>query len=120
MARAKRSLRDTARVTYLAVAFAVFAAGCVVYEPAPAYVSVYDRAWDSALRAAQDSGIAVTSSDRGAGTIRGTKDGIDANIVLRRQSDGRTRVESNFSGQLERDPTLSQRFDAAYERYMGR
>jgi len=119
MAGAKGSLRDAARVTGLAVAFAVFATGCVV-EPAPTYPSVYDRAWDSALRAAQDSGIVVTSSDRGSGTIRGTKDGIDANIVLRRQADGTTRVESNFRGQLDRDPTLSRRFDAAYERNMGR
>ena len=120
MARVKGSLRDVARVTGLAVVFAVFATGCVVYEPAPTYPSVYDRAWDSALRAAQDSGIVVTSSDRGSGTIRGTKDGIEANIFLRRQADGTTRVESNFKGQLDRDPTLSRRFDAAYERYMGR
>ena len=65
---------------------------------------------------ARVTGLAVAL----AGTIRGTKDGIDANIVLRRQADGTTRVESNFKGQLDRDPTLSRRFDAAYERYMGR
>ena len=98
MAESKGSLCDIARVTCLAVAFAVFATGCVVYEPAPAYVSVYDRAWDSALRAAQDSGIAVTSSDRGAGTIRGTKDGIDANIVLRRQAGGTSSLGEQFQG----------------------
>jgi hypothetical protein len=51
---------------------------------------------------------------------RGTKDGIEANIVLRRQADGRTRVESNFAGPVDRDPNLAQRFDAAYEPYMGR
>ena len=90
-------------------------------SPAPTYPSVYDRAWDSALRAAQDSGIVVTSSDRGSGTIRGAKDGMDTEtIVLRRQADGTTRVESNFKGQLDRDPTLSRRFDAACQRYMGR
>ena len=120
MAGAKGSLRDAARVTCLAVAFAVFAPGCVVYEPAPTYPSVYDRAWDSALRAAQDSGIVVTSSDRGSGVIRGSKDGIDATITVRGQADGTTRVESNFKGQLDRDPTLSRRFDSAYERHMGR
>ena len=93
--------------------------GCVVYEPAPVY-SNYDRAWDAALRAAQDSGINVTSVDRPGGLIRGSKDGIDATITVRNQADGTTRVESSFKGQLERDPTLSRRFDTAYERHMGR
>ena len=92
---------------------------CAAYEPAPVYTN-YDRAWDAALRAAQDSGINVISVDRPGGLIRGSKDGIDASITVRRQADGTTRVESSFKGQLDRDPTLSRRFDAAYERNMGR
>ena len=52
------------------------------YEPAPTYPSVFNRAWESALRAAQDSGIVVTFTDRDAGVIRGSKDGIDATIPM--------------------------------------
>lgn len=85
----------------------------------PVY-SNYDRAWNAALRAAQDSGINLTSVDRPGGMIAGSKDGIDVTIAVRQQADGTTRVASSFKGMIDRDPTLSQRFDSAYERNMGR
>jgi hypothetical protein len=93
--------------------------GWIAYEPAPAYAN-YDRAWDAVLRAAQESGIKLVSVHRTEGFILGSKDGIDLSVTLRRQAGGTTRVESNFKGQLECDPTLPRRFDAAYERNMGR
>jgi hypothetical protein len=100
------------------------ASACVVYgPPVPVYQpgpSTYDRAWDSALRAAQDSGISLSSVDRPSGLILGTRDGIDVRISVLGQADGTTRVETNLRGDLARDPTLSDRFQAAYERYMGR
>jgi hypothetical protein len=97
--------------------------GCTVYEPVPVYApppSTYDRAWDSAVRAAQDSGITLSSVDRNAGLIQGSRDGIAARISVLGQADGTTRVELNLQGDLQRDPTLSQRFQSTYNRYMGR
>jgi hypothetical protein len=108
-------------ISLLLLALSFAAQACTTYEPAPVPVYTnYDRAFDAAVRAAQDSGIRVTSADRTGGLILGSKDGIDVTINVRRQADGTTRVESSFKGQLDRDPTLSRRFDSAYERNMGR
>ena len=108
-----------------AIALAVLVAmvhGCVVYEPVvvPPAVSKYDRVWDSALRAAGDSGIAVTVADKPTGTIRGSRGAIAVAINVLRQADGSVRVELDLKGQLDSDPGLSSRFNQAYERYMGR
>jgi hypothetical protein len=83
--------------------------GWIAYEPAPAYAN-YDRAWDAAVRAAQESGIKLASADPTEGLILGSKDGIDVSVTSRRQAGGTTRVESNFKGRLECDPTLPRRF----------
>ena len=45
---------------------------------------------------------------------------IAATILVLLQADGRTRVELKLQGPLQTDPTLSDRFYSAYERYMGR
>jgi hypothetical protein len=43
------------------IGFVACRLACVVYEPTPTPVCTnYDRAWDSALRAAQDAGINLT------------------------------------------------------------
>jgi hypothetical protein len=100
-------------------------AGCVVYEPVPAYPTApapasFDRAWSAALGGAQDAGVQVTSSDPATGLIRGTKDGIDVTVVVARQADGSVRVQFDAKGPTQRDPGLSNRFSQAYERRMGR
>jgi hypothetical protein len=41
-------------------------------------------------------------------------------ITARPRADGTTRVASGFKGQIDRDLTLSRRFDSAYARNMGR
>ena len=117
--RKKVSRERAGAFTYFILSAFLLMQACSAYEPVPVY-SNYDRAWNAALRAAQDSGINLTLVDQPGGVIRGVKDGIDANITVRRQADGTTRVESSFKGELDRDPTLSRRFDAAYERNMGR
>jgi hypothetical protein len=122
----RRGGRTLARATTpLVLTLFLASQACVVYEPVPVHApapgpSTYDRAWESALRAAQDSGIALTSVDRSAGLIAGSRAGIDVRISVLRQADGTTRVETNLGGDLARDPTLSDRFQASYERYMGR
>jgi len=99
-------------------------AGCVVYEPVPAYVvagpSTFDRAWNAALGGVQDAGVPVTSADPATGLIRGAKDGIDVTVVVARQADGSVRVQFDASGATQRDPGLSDRFSQAYDRRMGR
>jgi hypothetical protein len=54
-----------------------------VHEPAPVYTN-YDRAWNVALCAAQETGIDLMTVDRSGGFIRGSRDGIDVTITVRR------------------------------------
>lgn len=98
--------------------------GCVVYEPVPVgsypAPSKYDRVWDSALRAASDTGIAVAVADKPAGAIKGSRGAIAVAISVLRQGDGSVRVALDLKGPLDTDPGLSDRFYQAYDRYMGR
>ena len=108
------------RVVFALLLGSALPAGCVVYEPVPAYYPsppTYDRAWGAALGALQDAGVGVTSADRSAGVIRGTRDGADVTVTVSRQADGRTRVQFDASGS---DPGLTERMSQAYERRMGR
>ena len=98
-------------------------AGCVVYEPVPAYYpggSNFDRAWNAALGGVQDAGVQVTSTEPAGGLIRGTKDGIDVIVMVARQTDGSVRVQFDAKGPTQGDPGLGERFSRAYERRMGR
>jgi hypothetical protein len=113
----------TARVA-LALAGGL-AAGCVVYQTAPGVYSPYpstsfDRSWAAAVGALGDQGVRITSEDRSAGVVRGTRDGIDVVANVRGQADGSVRVEFNTSGATTRDPGLINRVSESYERRMGR
>lgn len=91
----------------------------VVYPPDPPYAS-YDYVWDSAIRAAQDVGIQITSSNRNAGTIFGQRDRVGVTIQLTQQADGRTRVELTAQGSRGSGSEVADDFYRAYDRYMGR
>lgn len=97
---------------------------CVVYGPHPGYYSysypsTFDRAWNAALGAMQDAGIAVTSSDPVTGIARGSRNGVDVTVSVARQADGTTRVQFDATSS-EREPGIAERFSQAYERRMGR
>ena len=62
----------------------------------------------------------MTSVDRAAGLIQGTREGLAARISVLRQADGSTKVALTIEGDPQRDPTLAQRFQASYNHYMGR
>jgi hypothetical protein len=97
--------------------------GCVVYEPVPvpsSYPSSYDRVWDSALGAAEEAGVKITSADRSRGIIRGNTTSADVTISVISQADGKTRVEFSSKGPKGQDPDLNDRFTRAYNRRMGR
>jgi len=111
------------RQTCVLLALVLGLGGCVVYEPVPGYGTVpanFDRAWNAALGAVQDTGARVASSDPGTGLIRGSKDGIDVTVSVTRQADGSVRVQFDAKGPTERDPGLGNRFSQAYDRRMGR
>jgi len=98
--------------------------GCVVYEPvyvpSSSYSSSYDRVWDSALGAAEDAGVKITSTERTTGIIRGVTSSADVTISVITQADGRTRVEFTSKGPKGQDPDLNDRFTRFYNRRMGR
>jgi len=97
---------------------------CVVYEPVPvpasSYGSSYDRVWNSALGAAGDAGVKITSADRTTGIIRGVTSSTDVTISVITQADGRIRVEFSSKGPKGQDADLSDRFTRFYNSRMGR
>ena len=116
-------------VLLLLTGFAMLS-GCYYYDPGP-YVgpspapyaspyASYDYIFDSAMRAAQDAGIQITSSDRNNGTIFGQRDGNGVTIQVMQQADGRTRVEFSAKGTRTGSSTVADDFYRAYDHYMGR
>ena len=104
---------------------AVLAAGCTYYEVAPGVYATsapasFDRSWSAAVGAFEDQGVRITSQDRSAGQVRGTREGIDVLANVRTQADGSVRVEFNTSGATAGDPGLIDRISRAYDRRMGR
>ena len=92
----------------------------VVYPPEPPPYASYDYVWDSAIRAAQDVGIQITSSNRNAGTIFGQRDRVGVTIQVTQQGEGRTRVELTAQGSQGSGSAVADDFYRAYDRYMGR
>jgi len=101
-------------------------AGCVVAPYPTAYPTTvstppnFDRSWNAALGAAADVGIQVSNADRGAGRITGTKGGAAVMIELRQQADNSLKVSFDAPDSKETNPTLGDRWLAAYNRRMGR
>jgi len=113
----------TGALLFLMVVLTAVVGGCVVYEPVlmpPDPGSSYDRVWNSALGAAEDAGVKITSADRTTGTIRGVTTSSDVTISVISQADGRTRVEFSSKGPKGQDADLSERFTSFYNRRMGR
>jgi len=82
--------------------------------------SSFDRSWSAVVGAFEDQGVRITSEDRSAGVLRGTRDAIDVAAYVRPQADGSTRVESNTAGATSGAPDLINRISRAYDRRMGR
>ena len=117
-------MRLTAACCAAALALGL-ASGCVVYQTGPGVYSPYpstsfDRSWAAAVGALGDQGVRITSEDRSAGIVRGTRDGIDVVGNVRTQADGSVRVEFNTSGATARDPALIDRISRANDSRMGR
>jgi hypothetical protein len=116
-------LGDIVKVPLKAVVLAIVVglAGCVVYEPVavgPTLQQRFDRSYAAAAAAMSDQGLAITGQDRGAGTIRGTKDGTTIVASVQTLADGRIAVKFDASG--PGDPNLVHRVSDSYDRRMGR
>ena len=102
--------------------------GCTYYQTAPgtyttsstSSVRQFDRSWSATVGACADEGVRVTSEDRGAGVIQGTRNGIHVTGDVRRQADGSVRVQLDTSGDTSQDPGLIDRITRSYQRRMGR
>jgi len=99
--------------------------GCVAYpypygEPVTTLPSRFDQAWEAALGAAAEAGVQVTAADRASGRISGSKAGAAVSISLQTLADGRVQVAFDAPNSRETNPTLGERWLAAYNRRMGR
>jgi hypothetical protein len=92
---------------------------CVAYAPVPApsvyRVSSYQIAWEKAVSAAQDVGIQITSADEASGTIEGQSGRTDVTIRVKRQPEGRIRLEVSLRGPSQ-EAYIADEFHRAYER----
>lgn len=115
------------KLLHLSLAAAVaLLTGCVVAPYPTAYPTgattppSFDRSWDAALGAAADVGIQVTRADRAAGRIGGVKAGAAVTIELQPQADHTLKLSFDAPASKESNPTLGERWAAAYNRRMGR
>ena len=88
--------------------------GCVVYEPVPVQ-SRYDQSWNAATGAMADQGVSVTTQDRGAGVIHGTRGNASVQASVRTLANGSVEVRISSS-----DSNLANRISESYDRRMGR
>lgn len=114
------------RLPILAIAFACALLGaCTYYETAPGVYSQtapssYDRTWSAAVGAMRDEGVTITSEDRNAGVVQGTRNGINITGHVRENADRTVRVQFSTSGATDKDPEFINRVERAYSRRMGR
>lgn len=107
--------------------------GCYYYRPAPAYyqpapavytststTSKFDQSWSAVIGAFSDQGIRITTQDRGAGVIQGSRYGINITGSIRTQADNSVRVQFDTSGDTSSDPALIKRITRSYNSRMGR
>jgi hypothetical protein len=121
----RRTIVKKVNLTLLVIIALVMGSGCYYYGPPPYGTSSppnasYDYVWDSAMRAAQDVGIQITSANRNTGTAFGQRDGVSVTIQVTQQSDGRTRVELTTKGSQPATSAVADDFYRAYDHYMGR
>ena len=122
-AAARRGGAGRAAVAGLLLAASGLLGGCVAYpygEPVAAAPGRYDQAWDAALGAAADAGVEIGAADRASGRISGSKNGAAVAIVVQQLADGRVQVSFDAPASRETNPTLQERWLAAYNRRMGR
>jgi len=100
--------------------------GCYYVGPPPPYAiepgpaDSFDFAWDNALRAADESGIRITSVNKENGTLLGRRGPIEVKITVMKQVDGKIRVELDIKSQSPQTQYVADDFYKAYDQYMGK
>jgi outer membrane protein OmpA-like peptidoglycan-associated protein len=69
------------------------------------------------MRAAQDVGIQITSSNRNTGTIFGHRDRVGVTIQVIQQADGRTRIELTVNDSQGSSSAIADDFYRTYDYY---
>lgn len=124
--RRRGSLANLARfervlVIACCVLAAALAAGCVYYQPAPAYPSRpsnFDRSWEAARAAAADVGVTITDVDRARGTMLGYYGASKVTITAWQQADGSVRVGFKVRAPNGPDAELADHLSEAFDRRM--
>lgn len=106
----------------------VLITGCTYYQAAPGdyytrtttTTSKFDQSWSAASGALVDQGVYITTQNRDAGILQGTRGGTKVTVNIRNQADGSVRVEFDTSGSNKHDPTLIDRINSSYSTRMGR
>lgn len=105
----------------LLLAAAILLNGCYYYPqpvpvavPGPTAAQRLDRSWNAAIGALADQGVTITSQDRGAGVIRGTRGEITIVATLQTLADGSIQVKFNTSEPIGTDSDLVHRVSDSY------
>ncbi len=80
----------------------------------------FEQSWSAAMGAMADQGLSIHEENRGAGVIRGSRNGVVITATLFTRDDGRLQVEFTQSGETSNDPDLNSRVAESYNRRMGR
>lgn len=114
-------------LTSLALAIALTMLGaCVAYTPVPlvspqpSLQERFERSWAAAAGAMADQGVTITSQDKVAGVIRGSRAGLPVTATVQTQADGSLRVSFEASAAADKDPGLPDRLSESYLRRTGR
>lgn len=98
--------------------------GCTYHQVVPAAPApgprVFDRSWNAALGALEDTGVTITLADRSSGTIYGAIGSDSVTIRVLTHADASVRVEFGVHGPNGTEAAMAQRISAAYDRRMGR
>lgn len=108
------------RILCLALALSLMA-GCVYYEPVPAYrsgPSKFDRSWEAARGAAADLGVTITDADRARGTMHGYRGSSNVVITAWQEADGSVRVSFKVRAPSGPDTVLADHLSEAFDRRM--
>ena len=97
---------------------------CVVYEPVvvssgPSVQQRFDRSWSAAAGAMVDQGLSITTQDRGAGVIRGERNGTIITARVETRADNSIQVKFSATSPAAGDTGLIQRVSDGYDRRMG-
>ena len=96
----------------------------VITEPTPYAQGIlqprFNHAWNNAIDAMKDEGVAIAAADLAGGRIEGRRGGITVTGTVVTRSSGSIRAEFVASGALSEDPGLAERVQRRYDERMAK